>query len=180
MMFKKTLLVAAVIALGGFAVTASAVTVSGTFKVQMTILKSCSVTTTTASTIQLGAAAGVASTATNTNSSGVISVTCAKTTPYSVGLLPASANGGDANGNGNMISTTAPTTNTDKVPYTLYQNAGLSIVWGNTVGTNTLTAANGLVAGTGAATNYTVYAQAPSANFTPDSYADNVAVNVIY
>ncbi|MEP6899773.1 MAG: spore coat protein U domain-containing protein [Rhodanobacter sp.] len=180
MMFKKTLIAAAMFTLGGFAATASAVTATGTFKVQMTILKSCAITTTAASTIQLGAVAGVASTATNTNSSGVISVNCSKTTPYSVGLLPTAANGGDANGNGNMISTTAPATNTDKVPYTLYQNAALSTVWGNTAGTNTLTAANGLVVGTGAATNYTVYAQAPSANFTPDSYADNVAVNVIY
>lgn len=109
------------------------------------------------------------------NGASVISVTCSKSTAYNVGLAPSTANGGTANGTGNMISTTAPATNTDKVPYTLYQDAAYSTIWGNTAGTNTK-----LGTGTGAAQALTVYAKAPNVNFTPDSYADTVTVNVTY
>jgi spore coat protein U-like protein len=67
--------------------------------------------------------------------------------------------------------------NTDKVPYQLYSNSGLSTVWGNTATSTTV--GNGVTGiGTGLAVSIPVWANAPSANFTPDSYADTVTVNV--
>ncbi len=57
---------------------------------------------------------------------------------------------------------------------------GHSVVWGNTIGTNTLTTANGLAAGTGLAQTYSVYGVVPSANFTPDTCRDTVTVTVTY
>ena len=66
--------------------------------------------------------------------------------------------------------------NTDKVPYQLYANAGLTIVWGDTPGSNTIPGT-----GTGAVQPaVSVYGKVPSANFTPDSYQDTVTINVRY
>ncbi len=56
-----------------------------------------------------------------------------------------------------------------------FANSGYTTVWGNTIGTNTVTGT-----GTGAAQSFTVYAQNTNANFTPDSYADTVGVTVTY
>lgn len=171
-LFAKLAAIVAMGAMGTFAASANAATATASFQVLITIQKTCAVTAGTASNINLGT---VAPSATPNNGNNTISVTCSKNTPYNVGLLPSSANSGTANGTGNMISTTAPTTNTDKVPYTLYSNSGYSTVWGNTIGTNTVTGT-----GTGAAQSLTVYAQNTNANFTPDSYADTVGVTVTY
>lgn len=173
--FAKVAVIASLAALGTFAASANAATPStatATFQVLMTIQKACSVTAGNASNISLGT---VAATATPNNGNSSISVTCSKTTPYNIGLLPSSANGGTANGTGNMISSTAPSTNTDKVPYTLYSNSGNTTVWGNNIGTNTVAST-----GTGAAQSFNVYAQNTNANFTPDSYVDTVGVTVTY
>jgi spore coat protein U-like protein len=177
MMFKKTLLATALFAFGGFAMNASAATspATATFQVLITIQKACTVLAGAASNINLGT---VNSTATNTTGSNTISVTCSKTTPYYVGLAPSTANGGNTTGGGNMISTTAPAVNTDKVPYQLSSTAGPSgTPWGNTATSTSV--GNGVAGtGTGLAQPLTVYATAASANFTPDSYADTVTVNV--
>lgn len=117
-------------------------------------------------------------TAINIRKTGVLTVTCVMGTAYNVGLSPSSVNGGTANGTGNMVSTTS--TSADKVPYVLYQNSSYSTPWGNTVGANTLSASNGLLAGTGNAQTYKVYAEATSTDYTPDTYQDTVTVNVTY
>ncbi|MBU6503769.1 MAG: spore coat protein U domain-containing protein, partial [Burkholderiales bacterium] len=66
-----------------------------------------------------------------------------------------------------------------KVPYQLYSNATLSNVWGNTA--SSASVGNGVAGtGTGSAQSIPVYAKAPSANYTPDSYSDTVTVNVNY
>ena len=168
MLFKKTLLAVAALAFVGAAAAAPA---TASFQVKMTIQKSCSVTAGSASDINLGT---VLSTAINQTGNNTISIVCSKTTPYTIGLLPATT-GGTANGTGFMISTTAPGTNLDKVPYSLYSDSGNSVVWGNTIGTNTVAST-----GTGAAKTHTVYAKNIDANYTPDSYADTVNVTVTY
>jgi spore coat protein U-like protein len=176
MMFKKTLLVAALFAFGGFAMNASAASpATATFLVQITILKACTVTAGAASNINLGS---VNSTATNTTGSNTISVTCSKTTPYFVGLAPSAVNGGTTTGSGSMSTSDALPGNTDKVPYQLSSTPGpAGTVWGNTATSTTV--GNGVAGtGTGLAQPLTVYATAASANFTPDSYADTVTVNV--
>lgn len=145
---------------------------TATFQVLMKINKACTVTAGSGSNIQLGPVAGVDSTAVNTSGTNNISVTCSKTTPYFIGLSPSNANTAGA---GQMSGTISG--NTDKVPYQLYSNAGLSTVWGNTATSTTV--GNGVTGiGTGLPVSIPVWANAPSANFTPDSYADTVTVNV--
>ncbi|WP_458071121.1 spore coat protein U domain-containing protein [Rhodanobacter sp. BL-MT-08] len=175
-MFIHNVLRAATIAalITGTAAAQAANPATATFQVLITITKACTVTAGSASNINLGS---VAATAVNTTGSNTISVNCSKSTPYYVGLAPSNANTAGA---GTMVSTTAPATNTDKVPYQLTSTAGASgTIWGNTA---TSTAVGNGVAGTGtgAAQSLTVYATAASANFTPDSYADTVTVNVNY
>lgn len=172
MLFKKTLLAVAALAFVGAAAAAPASNpATATFQVKMTIQKACSVTAGSTSDINLGT---VESTAINQTGNNTISITCSKTTPYTIGLLPTTT-GGTANGTGFMISTTAPLVNTDKVPYSLYSDSGNTTSWGNTIGTNRVSSA-----GTGAAKTHTVYAKNIDANYTPDSYADTVTVSVSY
>ncbi|KLV67072.1 hypothetical protein SK36_01791 [Citrobacter sp. MGH106] len=78
-----------------------------------------------------------------------------------------------------MSSVANAATNSDKVPYQLNQTSATGPVWGNTATTTSV--GNGVASiGTGQGQNFTVYATAPSANFTPDDYADTVTVNVNY
>ncbi|WP_414734390.1 spore coat U domain-containing protein [Citrobacter freundii] len=138
--------------------------------------KACTVTAGSASNITLGP---VNTTATNTSASNTISINCSKTTPYFIGLAPSAANGGTTTGSGAMSSVANAATNTDKVPYQLNRTSATGPVWGNTA-TDTAPG-NGVAAtGTGLVQTFTVYATAPSANFTPDDYADTVTVNVNY
>jgi len=171
MLFKKTLLASALLALGGFAVSAGAATGPATtsFKVQLVVEKACSVS---ATDLDFGSQD---STATNLSEStnGTVTVTCSKNTPYIVGLAPSN---GDANGAGEMTSGTT----SDTVGYQLYQDSGHSTIWGND---GTLSAAGNEVSGTGtgsAETAIDVYAQVTSANVEPGTYSDTVNVNVTY
>jgi len=176
MSLNKILLATALLATAGLALPATAASpATATFQVLITIQKSCSVTAGAASNINLGT---VNSTAVNTTGSNTISVTCSKTTPYYVGLAPSAANGGTTIGSGAMSTADALAGNTDKVPYQLSSTAGPSgTPWGNTATSTSV--GNGVAgAGTGLAQSLTVYATAASANFTPDSYADTVTVNV--
>jgi len=143
------------------------------FLVSATVTKQCTVTAGAASNINLGS---VPSTQTNISGNNSIRVSCSNTTPYYIGLAPSAANGGTANGFGSMSGTGG---NTDKVPYQLYSNAGLSSVWGNTATSTSV--GNGVSgSGTGSPQSIQVYAKAPSADYTPDNYSDIVTVNVNY
>lgn len=174
MSMNHTFRAAAFALLACAAASAHAAVATANFQVTITILKSCSVTAGAASNIALGS---VVTTATNTTGTSNISVTCSKTTPYYIGLAPSNAS---TTGAGVMSGTGAIPANTDKVPYQLTSTPGAAgTIWGNTA---TATAVGNGVAGTGsgAAQSIPVYATAASANFTPDSYADTVTVNVNY
>ena len=156
-------------------------TTSGSFPftVKAAVIKSCTVTAGAGSNIQLGAAGGVSATATNIMGNNTIGVRCSGNTPYFIGLRPSN---GNAAGAGVMAAQNiAPVTgNTDSIPYQLRSTAGMAgTIWGNTA---TATAVGNGVAGSGTGANQsvTVYATTPNANFTPDSYADTVTVNVQY
>lgn len=142
------------------------------FTVTATVVKQCTVTAGAASNINLGS---VPSTATNITGNNSISVSCTSTTPYYIGLAPNSTS--STTGAGTMSGTISG--NTDKVPYQLYSNATYSSVWGNTATSTSV--GNGVAStGTGSAQSIPVYAKAPGANYTPDSYSDTVTVNVNY
>ncbi len=181
-MNKQLIAKLAVLALAAGSTAAHAdVNNSATFKVKIQITKTCAVSTAPAD-IDLGSVAATAS-AVNQTGSTSFKVNCSKSTPFFIGLAPSSANGGTSNGTGNMVSVANAGTNTDKVPYTLYSDAGYSTVWGNTA---TATSVGNGVQGTGKgmassnALTFNVYAKATNVDFTPDSYADTVTVNVNY
>ena len=143
------------------------------FTVSATVGKSCVVSAGSASNIQIGAASGVAANSGSNSGNGSVSVTCTKMIPYNVGLSPSNANTAGA---GVMSGTGF---NTDKLPYQLNSVSATGPIWGNTA---TATAKNNGVAGigNGESQSIPVFATAPSANYTPDSYTDTVTVTVNY
>ncbi|HEX2529843.1 MAG TPA: spore coat protein U domain-containing protein [Burkholderiaceae bacterium] len=162
----------ALIAAAGFAVDASATTATDTFEVKMTIVAACDVTAGTSSDIDFS---NVSSLQTNLTANNAISVTCSKNTPYYIGLAPSN---GDTTGAGLMSGLTAG--NTDTVPYQLRSTSGIGgTIWGNTATSTDIGNGVGGI-GNGAAQSMDVYATAPDANFTPDSYSDTVTVTVNY
>ncbi len=106
-----------------FTVNAATNPATSTFMVQMTINKACTVTA--GNNIALGANDA---TATNVTGNSSFTVTCSKTTPFSIGLSPSS---GSTTGAG-TLSSTSSSGNKDKVPYQLNQTSATGPVWGNT------------------------------------------------
>ena len=180
-MNKQRIAKLVLLALAATAGAAHADLATSTFQVKLAITKTCAVTT-AAPDIDLGSIAATA-TAVNQTGSTTFKVNCSKTTPFYIGLAPSAANGGTNNGTGAMASVANSATNTDKVPYTLYQDAGYATIWGNTA---TTTAVGNGMSGTGGgmapgvARSFTAYAKATNADFTPDSYIDTVTINVNY
>ncbi len=179
MMFKKTLLAAAVLALGGIAFTSSAATnpATASFNVKLKINAACTVSTT--GDVNFGNADANSTTDLSIpGGANVINVKCSKKTPYTIGLKPS---GGSLVGAGVMAAqNVAPVSgNTDSIAYALYQDSGTT-VWGDTAGTNRKT---GTVDNVGNVTaTYPVYAKVlgTNLNVTPDSYQDTVTVSVYY
>lgn len=168
--------------IAGFAVTALSAgatyagPVTSTFRVQMTVVRSCVVSAAPAD-IDLGSVAAQTGTV-NENGSTTISVNCSKKTPFFIGLAPSN---GNSAGRGTMGGATAG--NSTKVPYRLYSNAAMTRTWGNTA---TSTRQGNGVKGTGLgmaasqALSFPAYAKVTNVNFRADAYADIVTVNVHY
>lgn len=143
------------------------------FLVSATVTKSCTVTAGAASDIQIGPSSGVAANSGSNSGTNSIKVICPVGIPYFVGLTPSNNN---TSGAGVMSGTGA---NIDKVPYQLKSLSDSGPIWGNTA-TSTVVGNGVFNTGTGAAQSINVFALAPSANFTPDSYTDTVTVIVNY
>lgn len=124
--------------------------------------------------LMFGSAGGVAAGTPAVSGSDTMAVTCPNNTPYYVGLLPSN---GDTGGAGIMKGTGG---STDTVQYQLYQDAALSMLWGNTA--TPVSSGNGVNGtGNGTAQSLTVYAQTTSStDVTPDTYTDTVQINVNY
>jgi spore coat protein U-like protein len=93
----------------------------------------------------------------------------APTQRYNIGL--------DAGtGSGATVATRKLTSGSNTINYMLYCDSGRSIVWGNTVGTNTVSGT-----GSGDPQSYTVYGRVP-AQTTPaaGTYNDTITVTVTY
>jgi spore coat protein U-like protein len=172
MLMKRTQLAAAVAAVAGLSLSASANVANTTFTVTLVVQKTCNVATVTNvnfTSVNAGIVPAVAN--------GTFTVACSNTTPYYIGLAPNSTP--STTGAGNMNGQTAGNTGT-LIAYQLYQNAGGTTIWGNTA--TTVSAGNG-ESGTGtgvtAPATFTVYAGVTgSTNVTPDTYKDTVTVNV--
>jgi len=168
-MKKLSLIVAATLAVTTSAVLAATSPATATFQVLITVAKACSVVAGAGSKIDFGT---VDSSATNLSGNSNISVTCSKTTPYNIGLLPSN---NSTTGAGVM----SPASGSDTVAYQLRSVSATGAVWGSTA---TSTAVGNGVAGTGtgAAQTIPVYATVASANVTPGAYSDTVTVQVNY
>lgn len=155
-----------------FSVVASAViplqsfaaTTTTTFQVTATVAAACSVS---ASNLSFGTYNPVAGSALDASTS--LSVTCTLNSAYNVGL-----NAGT--GSGASVATRKMSSGGNTLNYTLYQDAGYTTLWGNTVGSDTLAAT-----GTGLPVSHTVYGRIPASQVVlPASYADTITVTVTF
>ena len=169
-MKKPSLIVAAVLAVTTSAVLAATSPATATFQVLITVAKACSVTAGSGSNINFNT---VDSSATNLSASSNISVTCSKSTPYNIGLLPSN---NSSTGAGVM---SPAVTGPDTIAYQLRSVSATGPIWGNTA---TPTDVGNGVAGTGngAAQSIPVWATVASVNVTPGAYLDTVTVQVNY
>ena len=140
---------------------ARAATATSTIAVSATVLSFCSLTA-------LPLAFGNYSTAL-VNATTSLTVTCTVGTTYNVGLDV-------GQGTGATVSLRKMAFNTSLLGYSLYADAAHSIVWGNTVGTNTQTGT-----GNGLAQAITVYGQIPAGQaVAPGLYTDTVTATITY
>jgi len=110
------------------------------------------------------------------DSTALLNVTCTNGATYEVGLdFGANASGGGTQRN---LKITGGAT---LLPYNLYQDAGHSIPWGNTIGPGLPNPITVLGSGNGAAQALTVYGEIPSqGSVTTGVYTDSVTVTVYY
>lgn len=98
-----------------------------------------------------------------------ITATCTNGTAYNIGL---SAGGGS----GASVTTRKMTSGSNTLNYSLYTNSGNTTIWGNTVGTDTVSAT-----GTGTAVNHTVYGNVPANQTSPiGAYSDTVVITITF
>jgi spore coat protein U-like protein len=105
----------------------------------------------------------------NVDNTSTLQVQCTNTTPYNIGL--------DAGtGSGATVAARKMSSGANTITYSLYRDSGRATVWGNTVGTNTV---SGI--GNGASQAYTVYGRVPPQT-TPAAatYTDTITVTVTY
>jgi len=143
---------------------AQATTTTSTFAVQLTITSSCVINS--ASTLNFGSQGVLTA---NVDQTSTILVQCTNTTTYNIGLNAGTATGA-------TVTTRKMTNGAATVSYSLYSDSGRTTNWGNTVGTDTVSAT-----GNGASQTYTVYGRVPSQT-TPaaNSYSDTITVTVTY
>ena len=135
---------------------------SSSFVASITVLPSCTVSTTN---MNFGTSGFIAS---NIDATATVSPNCASGAPYSVSL---------SNGNTGTGPTTRKMTNGgNSVTYGLYRDAGRSQPWGDSIGTNTVGGT-----GNGSAQPITVYGRVPPQTTPPPAtYTDTVIVTVTY
>jgi len=101
-----------------------------------------------------------------------ITASCTEGTTYDIGL-DTGQNAAEASGTTRAM---VGGTSAGYLSYELYSDSGRTTVWGDTVGTDT-------VSGTASAADddHTVYGQIPGGQFVPpDSYSDTIAVTITY
>jgi spore coat protein U-like protein len=143
----------------------AAATVTSTFPVNMTITAQCVINS--ASTLNFGSSGVIQAAVTATST---IQVQCTNTTPYDIGLDV-------GNGTGATVATRKMTKIAGTtLDYSLYSDSSHVTVWGNTIGSDTVTSS-----GTGSSQSFTVYGQVPvQSTSAPGSYTDTITVTVTY
>lgn len=151
--------------LGAIAFPLRAQTVTDSFQVTVTIQAGCSITAT--NDLAFGTTSVLVA---NVDATTTLSVQCTDTTAYDIGLDAGTGTGATVA----VRKMTGPGAAT--IDYTLYTDAARTTVWGNTVGTDTVSAT-----GNGTAQTYTVYGRIPAQTTPADgSYSDTITVTVTY
>ncbi len=166
MQLKNTLLAAGLaIACGTIATPAAqAATATASMPVTITIQNACNVSSVAPTTLDFGTQGPLTA---NVDSTSTITVTCTSGATYDVGL----SGGGSGDINARVM-----TNGGNQVGYQLYSDSGRQTVWGDTVGTNTVSNT-----GSGTAQTYTVYGRVPAQTTPPaGTYNDTVTVTVTY
>jgi len=150
------------LALGPASIPAGATTQTATFLVTATVAATCTISTTP---LAFGSYTGAISQVNTT-----VTVTCTNTTPYNLGLNAGLATGATVT----TRSMTGPAS--ALLSYQLFRDAGHTLNWGVTIGTDTVP-----LTGNGAAQVETVYGQIPAGQFVaPGAYADTITATVTY
>lgn len=139
-------------------------TATSSFQTKLTINASCAINS--ASNLDFGQS-GLLTSA--TNGSSALSVSCSKTTPFTVSLDGGSTAGGNT-------TTRLMTNGSETVAYKIYSDSARSTNWGDTAGTDT-------VAGTGTGSSQTlnIYGQVEAQGTpAPGNYADTVTLTLTY
>ncbi|MES2141412.1 MAG: spore coat U domain-containing protein [Pseudomonadota bacterium] len=109
--------------------------------------------------------------ATPNNNQGSIDVDCTSGTPYNIGLNPGTFAG--ATVTTRRMTGTPPGT---PLSYSLFRDAGRTLNWGQTIGTDTVA-----LTGSGTPQTSIVYGQIPALQaVTNGSYADTVTITVTF
>ena len=114
------------------------------------------------------------------DASGTFTVTCTRnggpaTTTVTVGL------GTSANSGTIATRKLKLTTGTDLLNYNLYRDAGRSLVWGNTIGTNTLSLNITLNNNTSGTLTFTIFGRIDALQeVRPGSYSDSLTATVTF
>ena len=156
----------AALAFGLPSTPAAAATATATMGVSATVQATCSITTTP---LAFPTYTGAQDDSTGSLS---VTVTCTDTTPYTIGLDAGLGTGATVTTRTMTVGGVGATLN-----YALFQDAGRSIPWGNTPGTDTSASATG----TGAAQLVTVYGRIPAGQLiAPGAYTDTITATVYY
>lgn len=152
-----------------FSIYTFAATSTTTFNVTASVASACIISASTLGFGNYNPTLGAA-----LNGSSTVTVTCTTGTTYNVGL-------DQGTGTGATVTTrfmTRVSGGTQVIAYSLYQNNARTTVWGNTIGTNTVTGT-----GTGVAQPLTVFGQIFASNPTTlpvASYLDTITATVTY
>lgn len=142
-------------------VPVSAATASGSFLVSVTILKSCTFST---SNLAFGVYKSVA-----LNATGTVSVTCTSTTAYQIG-----ANYGLHSPSDHVYRMSGP--GSDLLTYYIYKDAAHGVWWGGVQNYDTQTGT-----GTGTVQVYTAYGGIASGQYVvPGTYGDTITFTLYY
>ena len=148
--------------LGAALMPLHASTATTTFAVSATVAATCLIS---ATPLGFGNYTGVVDPASST-----VTITCTNTTPYNVGLSAGLATGATVT----TRKMTGPAA--ALLGYELFSNAGHTINWGLTIGTDTVAGT-----GNGAAQPITVFGEIPAAEFVaPGAYADTITATVTF
>ncbi|MBM3520873.1 MAG: spore coat U domain-containing protein, partial [Alphaproteobacteria bacterium] len=135
------------------------------FTVSMTNAKACNILT---SELNFGTLTSLSTAHTATTTIGV---TCTSGLAYNIGL-----SNGSGGGTGPTARRMTNPSTSQYVTYGTYRNAGYTLPWGATIGTNTVASS-----GTGLTQNFTAYGQIPAQAQPPTGqYRDTIVVTVSY